>query len=187
MTSEKEHSLLLAARFGELDKVKKLLAENVNVNCANIHGFTPCHEAVYSGHTAIVKLLIVNGADINKRTKMGRAPCHWATENGQLETLKLLVYHGAIFDSVDNNGETLRNQAFRTQQYEIMAYLDALVRVRRVACYLIGIKGSCRTAPLHQVPLSKEGMGAFQHVPKEIILMIARWVWVTRDDPVWLN
>ena len=63
----------------------------------------------------------------------------------------------------------------------MVAYLDTVVsaidNVRHVVCLLIGI----RRGTNHQ------GMGDLQYLPKDIVLMIAKYVWGARRDPIWLE
>ena len=63
----------------------------------------------------------------------------------------------------------------------MVAYLDTLVRVivnvRHIACLLIGIRRGT----------NRNGMGDLQYLPKDIVLIIAKYVWETRRDPIWLE
>jgi ankyrin repeat protein len=47
-------SLVAAAKHGQLDVVRKLLAAGASVNEAEEHGITPLHEAAKGGHCETV-------------------------------------------------------------------------------------------------------------------------------------
>jgi ankyrin repeat protein len=173
------HDIIL---YGQLDDVKQLLANGANVNYVDKYGSTLCYIASCHGKTSILKLLIANGADVNISNCDGNTPCH-AASPWYLDILKILVSHGAVWDIMNKDGKTPLDLALPWGRTDTVEYFDILTKVRSVVCYLIGIRKG-RAAPLK--PLPKEGMGVLQHVPKEIVLMIARWVWVTRNDDEWL-
>ena len=63
--SKAELALLDAALEGNIEAVKKALADGVNVNAKAVGGGTPLHGAAFGGHTEIVELLIAKGGDVN--------------------------------------------------------------------------------------------------------------------------
>ena len=54
-----------AAQRGDVDKIKKLIAEGVNVNGRGKYGITPLYSAAQAGNKAGYKALLDNGADPN--------------------------------------------------------------------------------------------------------------------------
>lgn len=71
--SKKNQMLLMAARSGNLYRVKQLLSQGHDPDAGNT-ATTPLHEAVENGHLDIVKVLVKAGADINKTDRAGRTP-----------------------------------------------------------------------------------------------------------------
>jgi ankyrin repeat protein len=177
---------------GEIDKVKQLLAEGAKVDYIDKFGRTTCHMAAILGRTAIMELLITHGADFNNDKDDGWTPCHCAAYNGRLDTLKVLISHNVVFDTRSKAGMTPRGTIVWEGSLTAK-YLDYVTNLRSVACYLIRV---CRRTPLNQVPildnkgvlcegvtpLPKEDMGDLGIFPKEIIAMIARWVWASRRN-----
>jgi len=58
--------LQIAARIGEAETIRRLLATGIDINSSGEHGRTALHEAVIAGRLDIVELLLANGA--NRRT-----------------------------------------------------------------------------------------------------------------------
>jgi len=59
---------------GDIEAIKKHLADGADVNAKNDGGITPLHEAALGGHKEIVELLIAKGADVNAKIKRGDTP-----------------------------------------------------------------------------------------------------------------
>jgi ankyrin repeat protein len=58
-------AIIQAAGAGDLETVKRLLAEGDDVNSADNGRWTPLILAAQNGHLEVVKLLIKSGADVN--------------------------------------------------------------------------------------------------------------------------
>ena len=69
--------LFSAAQRGEIEEVKRLLAEGVDVNSRTRYGGTPLAFAVDKGNVELVEVLLAAGADVN------------AKDNRQLTSLDL--------------------------------------------------------------------------------------------------
>jgi len=93
----------------------------------------------------------------------------------------VLVSHGALFDTLNNRGKPPRECAVQCRKRDVVAYLDTVVsaidNVRHIVCLLIGIRRGTNL----------QGMGDLQYLPKDIVLIIAKYVWGTRRDPKWLE
>ena len=91
----KEVELLQAIEQGDIDKVKVLLQENLNLN-ARISETTMLCRAASEGHHEIAKLLIASGADVNQRASKGHFnPLLYAAYYGNLEVVRILLKAGA--------------------------------------------------------------------------------------------
>ena len=64
-----EKSLLHEAYNGNLEMVKNLAQNGINVNAKDAKHFTPLHLAALKGHLNIVILLLEHGAEVNVMNK----------------------------------------------------------------------------------------------------------------------
>jgi ankyrin repeat protein len=101
--------LLFAAREGDVEAAKYLLAAGANVNDVGADGATALAVAALSGQTAVAQLLIEHGADLNAAGG-GYAPLHATVLRGDLALAKTLIAHGADV----NVRQTKATQARRT-------------------------------------------------------------------------
>jgi hypothetical protein len=86
-----------AARKGDVEAMKTLLAKGVDVNSKTSYGATALSYACDRGHTAVVRLLIEKGADVNARDSFYNAtPITWAAQRGFAEIVNLLLDKGAV-------------------------------------------------------------------------------------------
>lgn len=82
-----EENLREAAAVGDLDKVKALIHQSVDVNSRNsMNGWTALHWACKRGHQTVVECLLQNGADSDIQNEKGET-CLQLTENPQIKIL----------------------------------------------------------------------------------------------------
>jgi cytohesin len=85
-----------AAANGEIEQVKLLISEGVEVNVKNNAGLTPLHCAAREGHKEIVELLLAHGADVNiGGVWYNRTSAEFAMRRNHTEIVHLLVSKGA--------------------------------------------------------------------------------------------
>ena len=85
-----------AASEGDIGRVKRLIAEDANVNAKeDKRGLTPLHWAAAKGYQAIAERLIAKGANVNATSKDGWTPLRWASDKGHKDIVELLKRHGA--------------------------------------------------------------------------------------------
>jgi len=89
-----ETALLFAARAGDLESAKLLLAAGANVNDADAWGVSAVTLAAHSGFGDVVDLLLEKGADPNAM-KAGFAPIHEAIMRRDEHMVASLLAHGA--------------------------------------------------------------------------------------------
>jgi len=77
--------LVLAAREGDLESSKLLLAAGADVNQATEYGWTPLLTATNNRHYRLSEFLIEHGADVNKANKGSWTPLYLATDNRNIE------------------------------------------------------------------------------------------------------
>lgn len=106
-----EQGLMKAVQDGEVDSVRRLLAEGATVDARYpiLNGFddahTPLLVACRDGHTEIVGLLVAGGADVNAvEPTFGAVPLHKAVYNGHVEITQILVEQPGI--DLDFQGST---------------------------------------------------------------------------------
>lgn len=69
--SKQARQLWEAARDGEIEKIKLLIADGANVNEKSWNNTTPLNIAIQQNHKEVVELLINNGANVNIAIKKG--------------------------------------------------------------------------------------------------------------------
>ncbi|KAK7154448.1 hypothetical protein R3I94_007696 [Phoxinus phoxinus] len=90
-----ETPLHLAAIKGDVEEVRKLLAQGADPNLKDNAGWTPLHEACNLGHLGVVEELLQQGALLNTPGYQNDSPLHDAIRNGHIAVVKLLVERGA--------------------------------------------------------------------------------------------
>lgn len=110
--------LLIAARLGDIDSVKELLAHspsllNMKMEQSEVRqqraqvveaGFTALHEAAMHNQANLAQLLLEYGAHSNIRTGHGLTPLHEAVIYHCHETAAILLAHGADTELPHYNG-----------------------------------------------------------------------------------
>ncbi|KAI8903641.1 ankyrin repeat-containing domain protein [Gorgonomyces haynaldii] len=81
-------SLYLAAKQGNLELCKQLIAKNADVNQPDALGETPLHAASSTGNADICQLLLDNGASSRVRNSHGKTPFNVA-KNGYIRSLMI--------------------------------------------------------------------------------------------------
>ena len=54
-----------ACAVGDMEKLKALITEHVDIDCQSADGYTPLYFAVRHNHSAVVEYLLDNGADVS--------------------------------------------------------------------------------------------------------------------------
>jgi ankyrin repeat protein len=95
-----------AARFGDIDDVKRLIDEGADMDIKDIDGESPLHSASRWGHEAIAELLLIYGADANAASIHGITPLHLAVRDMHGDVIEILLKHGADANARDLFGCT---------------------------------------------------------------------------------
>jgi ankyrin repeat protein len=106
-------ALHLAAFFGHVDVIDRLLAAGADVNARsrNSTANTPLHAAVAGGRVAAALRLIGTGADVHAVDSGKYTPLHIAAESGQVPVVESLLARGADPHAVDNDDKTPLSRA----------------------------------------------------------------------------
>jgi ankyrin repeat protein len=111
--------LLFAARVGDVESARILLAAGADVNDALPNGTTALVEAAHSGHEAIGALLLDKGADPNS-ADVGYTALHAAVLRGGLKLVGALLAHGANPNAPITKGTPVRRNS---EDFELPATL----------------------------------------------------------------
>ena len=89
-------SIHKAARSGNIEAVKLLIANGTDVNARDKDGETPLHKASSRGEKEIIELLIAKGADVNAKDN---STWEWTpiAVASSLEIIKLFRKHGGKY------------------------------------------------------------------------------------------
>ena len=94
-------TIFQAVKVGNLEEVKKLLAQGTEINIRNSKGSSLLHVAVMFNHIKLVQFLIEQGIDIELVSDTQKTPLHHAAWKGRTEIAKFLIQAGANKVSCD--------------------------------------------------------------------------------------
>ncbi len=111
MALSAEHKAILkAAKSGESETVRKMLAEHPYlVSARDADGSTPLHCAAWKSHVTVVEVLLNAGADIQDRNQndhWGVTALHAAAHGNQKAVVELLLARGADPKALNPAGRT---------------------------------------------------------------------------------
>jgi len=107
-------ALILAARWGEMEKVQRLLAKGADANARGTRGRPVLTYATRRDDPDVVRLLIEKGASVNARDDVGETALMEASTEGSVEVARALVRSGADVNASSDAGTTaLINAAWR--------------------------------------------------------------------------
>lgn len=95
--------VLIAARAGDLKKVKSLVNDGVDPDVTSANSYTALAYAAAGGHLEMMQFLIEKGADVNKPSRFKKTPLCVVVGTPHLDAAKLLVSKGAKVTLMNNN------------------------------------------------------------------------------------
>ncbi len=123
--------LLEAAKRGKLARVRRLLraaaAADLDVNAADVFGWTALTVSAAAGHALVVRLLLEQGQTlVNKAAMGGLTALHLASQLGHVDVVRLLLAsEGVDADKADAIGGTALHLASASGQVEVVQVLLA--------------------------------------------------------------
>jgi len=115
--------LSAAAKVGNLEIAKLLLAAGSQIDFYNVYIRSPLMVAAKAGHMGFVKFLVQNGADVNAISENHGTPLHCAAKGGHLEIVTYLLEKGVDINAYVYPECTPLNSAAKNGHTEIMAFL----------------------------------------------------------------
>jgi hypothetical protein len=101
-----EDPLILAAKAGLLQDVKRCIKGGASVNVRGLWGMEALTWACSKGHFDVARLLIARGADVNATTNNGSTALMWACYAGHEKVVQLLLDYGADVNAKSVQGRT---------------------------------------------------------------------------------
>jgi|GEM_PF-237229 len=121
-----------ATSTGDLELLKKVLADGTNVNVRADDGATPLINATVASQLEAVALLVEKGANVNALTNDRNSSLHAAAFIGNLEIVQLLVASKANLNLRNQEGETPLDSAsgpWNEELQETVKYLNELLGI----------------------------------------------------------
>ena len=88
-------SMYAAAILGDIQTIKKLINEGLDINKLTETGKAPLHLTATYGHKKATEYLLVSGANINCKDDTGSSPLFSAVRTTHKEIVELLISNGA--------------------------------------------------------------------------------------------
>ena len=141
--------LFLAARFGQLGIITRLLVSNsLNLNVAETEtGRTALHYAAENDHSKVVKLLLAHGAESNVVDGDGRTPIFLATKATEPHCFLSLLRQGCDISAKDLEGYTIIHHAAKNGNIAALLALKELLDVSVASPCSRAVEGP--TTPLY--------------------------------------
>ena len=109
--------------YGSLLRVLLYAGDQVEINSTT--GWTPLHEASWSGHEPVVRQLQLSGADVEAKTRYGWTAMHFAAWHGHKAVMQQLMDEGASINVKNVYGWTpLHSASFRGHEDVVQLLLD---------------------------------------------------------------
>lgn len=106
-----EGQLVLAAREGRVERVRKLLAQGIPPDAPESrNGHRALHQAAEAGRLEALELLLEHGADPRGLDGSGYTPLRWAAHAASVEVGQRLLDAGAEVNERSDTGETALTQ-----------------------------------------------------------------------------
>ncbi|MDG2140232.1 MAG: ankyrin repeat domain-containing protein [Gammaproteobacteria bacterium] len=121
--AEENISLIDAVKMQDLNNVRLIVDQGVNVNQEEADGTRALHWAVHHDNVNITKQLIAAGANVNAKNRYEVAALSLAANNGNKDTVSLLLDSGADVHTTMSEGEFVILTAARTGVAEVVELL----------------------------------------------------------------
>ena len=169
----KDESMWGAARRGEMDAIKKFLADGGDVNARNGEGDTLLASAALTGEDEMVGYLIEQGADANAQNKERSTALHNAALLGHVKVTELLIAAGANINAPNQEGRTALDTSFVAWNPELQGIVQFVGGILQIAFDVDEVKaGRIAVTRILRERNAKHGSG----LAIEMAKTTARWV-----------
>jgi len=111
---------------GDKDEFDECLSQTPDcIHETNKNGWTPLHQAAFSGELEMLSALLAAGAKINETDHDGDTAVHYAAVQGELACVEALAKAGAKLEVKDNDGETPLQVASKSVKKRLKELVDA--------------------------------------------------------------
>lgn len=118
-----ELDVFASAATGNLDALRRAMAQPGALDAYAYDGWTPLHLAAFFGQQEAARLLIEAGANLHavSRNSLANTPLHAATAGKHTAIALMLIERGADVDLPDAGGFSARKIASENQLSEVLA------------------------------------------------------------------
>jgi ankyrin repeat protein len=111
---------------GDKEEFEECLSQTPDcVHSTNKNGWTPLHQAAFSGELEMLHALLKAGAKINEMDHDGDTPVHYAAVQGELACVEALAKAGAKLEVKDNDGETPLDVAHKSVKKRLKELVES--------------------------------------------------------------
>ncbi|CAD7704979.1 unnamed protein product [Ostreobium quekettii] len=121
---EEVPSMQSYAGEGNVESLKELLKQGVDIDDKDEEGRTGLHFACGYGEMECINFFLDNGAKIDSVDNNKNTALHYAAGYGQAEAVKLLVSKGAALDTKNDDGNTPKEVAQLNEKDDIVKLLE---------------------------------------------------------------
>ncbi|WP_300367482.1 ankyrin repeat domain-containing protein [Brachyspira sp.] len=121
---ENSDSIHIACLYGDLSKIKRLIASGVNINSKDFSNKTPLMYAAEDGAIETIEYLIKNGANINEIDVRGDSALIIAVKNNNIKASQILIENGANLEIKNEDYKDALNIAKDMEYKEIIDFIE---------------------------------------------------------------
>ena len=117
--------LFAAAKAGNVNQLRILLSQGLDINISNRERETSLHMAAARGHYSAVIFLVNKGAYVNAKTVKNWIPLHHAVRSRHPNIVNFLISRGSSAQSRTSDGLTAIDMANNINDYQLLSILGA--------------------------------------------------------------
>ena len=133
-----ETPLHLAATYGRLNAIKRLVQRGADIEATDNNGCTPLHRAIQVGNIATVKTLLNLGASILARDHWGATSLHFAAGHSTVEMVQTVLDYQQDINAITTSGYNALSWAIRRGDPKLilLLYNNGARLLEKDACLL---------------------------------------------------